>query len=484
MLAPRSISAFRTAHFLRRVVRIFAWTAATLITLALLLVVYAFIVNCFDEPLSPQAKALLAEPAHAARPEDNLYLALMGFQAPAGETPIAAGKQRVDRYNAAVDRMLVDLDAAMSFSATDMPRRIEFSGDSEFWAPLAHSPWETAKSHRADLLQARKANAILLNRYQSLHELKRYDETSRPSYVSSFPYVPPAIRTLYLGDIAARLQSTRRAQQLAALQDLGADRVLWKTVVTGEGNVVGKLLAMAALRTDDLLLADLIADPATNPDSLVGELQTLLRPFASTDWSLDRAFAAEYRAMDAVLRPEVLANAQVGGSGTQPIPWASRQWNALGMHFFKLHATENLRAEHMAHNIALSTVGLDHYESQLASYNDWASRDAPWVSPAALYNPMGRMLAFIGRGAYSNYQTRAYDSAALQRLPVCVYEIRTQHVTADAVVGFITQHPDVCSHVIPGHPFHWDPKTRELTVTPLGKGGNPGQRWSVVLRFL
>ena len=324
----------------------------------------------------------------------------------------------------------------------------------------------------------------MLDRYQSLHELKHYDETSRPSYVSSFPYVPPAIRALYLADIAARLQSAQRDEQRTALQDLGADQSLWRTVVEGEGNIVGKMVAMAALRTDDLLLADLIADATTNLDPLAGELKPLLQPLASTDWRLDPAFAAEYRAMDAVLRPEVLANAQVGGSTTQPIRWASRQWNVLGMHFFKLHATENLRAEYMARNIALSTVDLNHYEVQLASYNDWASGDESAGGRYSLYNPMGRMLASIARGAYGDYQTRAYDAAALQRLPVCAYEIRTQHLTADAVPGFLTQHPEICSHIIPGHPFHWDPKTHELAVIPLGKGSNPNHRWSVVLRFL
>ena len=130
--------------FLRRAIRLFAWTAATLVTLALLLVVYAFLINGFDEPLSPKAKALLAEPPHTARPEDNLYVAMMGFQAPAGESPITAGQQRVDRYNAAVDRMLVDLDAAVAFNATDMPRTIEFSGDPP---PSPHPP--TAKPARS-----------------------------------------------------------------------------------------------------------------------------------------------------------------------------------------------------------------------------------------------------------------------------------------------------------------------------------------------
>jgi hypothetical protein len=471
-------------RLLRRAVLAFAYTAAALISLALLALIYAFIINCRDESLMPQAQALLAEPPHTVHPEDNLYVALMGFQAPAGESPATAGQHRIERYNAALDGMLIDPDRAAAFNAADQPAKLECKCDSKLWSPLTTSLWETAKTHRVDLQQAKLANAVLFDRYRALHAFRAYDETARPSLQWPIGLVPPTLRTLYLADIAARFQIGSTAQQHEALQDLAADIALWRMVLTSQKTLLSTMITSATLRADELLLADLIADPATDLTKSDSDLKALVRPFETADWRLDKTFAAEYRATDAVLRPEVLSHMPIDATSASPLRWFKQQWNALGMHFFKLHATENLRAEQIAHDIALSTVDLEHYTSQLTSYRDWASHDQAVHRLAVLYNPMGRLLTSIARGAYGDYQTRLFDTAALQRLPICTFEIRTQHVTAHAVPAFLTQHPEWCSHVIPGHPFHWNPDTHELTVEPLGEGNNPTHRKGVTLRFL
>jgi hypothetical protein len=46
--------------------------------------------------LSPQAKALLRPPPNPYKPEDNIYIAIAGFDAPPGESVTAAGVAKVD----------------------------------------------------------------------------------------------------------------------------------------------------------------------------------------------------------------------------------------------------------------------------------------------------------------------------------------------------------------------------------------------------
>jgi len=371
----------------------------------------------------------------------------------------------------------------MAFSATDMPRRLEFNGDSKLWSPLTGSLWESAKTRRTELQQAKSANAVLLERYRLLHTLQAYDETARPSYLMPIGTVPAVLRGLYLADIAARFQAAPRGQRHQALQDLAADVALWRTVLTSKRSLLSVMLAAGALRADELLLADLIADPSTDLNGFDNELKALLQPFSAPDWRLGEVFAAEYRATDAMFRPEVLDRVPMDATSARPVRWIRRHWNSFRMHFFKLHATENLRAEQINHNIALSAVDLDHYAAQLARYRDWASRDESVHGLAALYNPVGRLLTSIARGAYGDYQTRVFDAAALQRLPICELEIRRRHLAAGDVPAFLSHHPEWCSHVVPGHPFHWDPSTRQLSVVPLGTR-NPTHRWSVALNFL
>jgi hypothetical protein len=74
--------------------RVLKWSGITvfgLLALALLLFAAAFIINAHDEQLSPQARALLTPPPNPYKPEDNIFLALLGADAPPGESIIAAG---------------------------------------------------------------------------------------------------------------------------------------------------------------------------------------------------------------------------------------------------------------------------------------------------------------------------------------------------------------------------------------------------------
>jgi len=71
---------------LRHVIgRFLTWSGiaiGSLILLALFLFGIAYAINMRDEPLTPKALALLQPPHNPCRPEENLYIALVGFDAP------------------------------------------------------------------------------------------------------------------------------------------------------------------------------------------------------------------------------------------------------------------------------------------------------------------------------------------------------------------------------------------------------------------
>src|SRR5215469_1723753 len=116
--------------------RLLAWlgiAAVGLAALALLLFGAAFLINTHDEPLSAPVRTLLVPPPNPYKPEDNIYLAIEGFDAPAGESVIAAGAARIERYNRSVDAALRDPSPARltSLHARD-PHRLQFGGDISF----------------------------------------------------------------------------------------------------------------------------------------------------------------------------------------------------------------------------------------------------------------------------------------------------------------------------------------------------------------
>src|SRR5258706_12698409 len=70
------------------------WTIGILFVLGLLFIG----IDSFDEDPSPEARALLIAPPNPYKPEENLYMALLGFDAKDGESPIAIAQERIAAY--------------------------------------------------------------------------------------------------------------------------------------------------------------------------------------------------------------------------------------------------------------------------------------------------------------------------------------------------------------------------------------------------
>src|SRR5713101_5656594 len=88
--------------------RVFLTAAKWTLGILSVLVLVVIVINWSDEDLSPEAKALLIAPPNPYKPEENLYLALLGFDALPGESPIAAGQTRVAEYEKGVAAALKD----------------------------------------------------------------------------------------------------------------------------------------------------------------------------------------------------------------------------------------------------------------------------------------------------------------------------------------------------------------------------------------
>ncbi|HUJ52194.1 MAG TPA: hypothetical protein VLX08_01445, partial [Steroidobacteraceae bacterium] len=133
--------------------RIFKWggiVAAGLLLVPLLLYAVAWLVNSRpDEPLTSLTQALLRGRSERCAPEDNIYLAIEGFDAPSGESVIAAGQARIEHYNQRIDAVLQDPSPAnvARLRAPDA-QRLVFSGDIGFLHPLDGSVWDEAALHR------------------------------------------------------------------------------------------------------------------------------------------------------------------------------------------------------------------------------------------------------------------------------------------------------------------------------------------------
>src|SRR5215469_10840495 len=116
--------------------RILKWiglVAGSLALSALLLFAAVFAINWRDEPLTQQARVLLAPPSNPLEPDDNIYLAMAGFTAPSGISVVAAGRTRIEHYNEHLDAVLHGPSAQAIDSLTlKDPHALGFQGQAEF----------------------------------------------------------------------------------------------------------------------------------------------------------------------------------------------------------------------------------------------------------------------------------------------------------------------------------------------------------------
>jgi hypothetical protein len=461
-----------------RILRWIGLVAGSLVLAALLLFALAFAINWRDEPLTPQARSLLTPPANSLKPEDNIYLAMAGFTAPSGVSVTGTGQARIERYNERLDAVLHDpsAQALAALNAPD-PQALMFAGQAEFVHPLSGSVWNEVAAHRADIEALIAQNAELYQRYQALERLPGYCETARPSYLAPQVYVPTEVRYLFLEGTALRLRSGSAGEQREALSELLADIALWRRVLTGEGLLISKLLSLAYLQSDLLVLADLIADSQAQLPVGEADAEVVAPLFAPGDFSLAAAFAAELRVQASLL--EQTQYLYTIAWSPQPAPAGvergalDRLGSAVSGHFFKLNATVNLLAQQVQRLDSIAPgPGIAATDRKLSD-----SSSTAW-SAVGVYNPIGRLLAGLAAPMGVNYPLRAWDVAALQRLVRAGYEIRRRQIAKADIPAFLSQHPEWATHPGDGRPFVWNPDALEIRVQTIGEQP-AGRRFSI-----
>jgi hypothetical protein len=453
----------RTAEVLTRSLR---WLGIGLLALTALggaLFLLALLVNLRDEALAPEARTLLPLPANRYDASENIYVALQGFDAPPAESVIAAGEARIEHYNRSVDAALRDPSAANLEGLGLMDaHRLTFKGDISFIRPLESSVWNEAPQHAQQITMLLAENHELMERYLAMMLLRGYHETARPSALAPSAAAPSEVRRLFLAQLALQMRASSHLERVLGLAELESDIRLWRRVLDGEGTLLWKMLAIAFLQSDYLLLADLIADQDVDLAPSETYAESLVPLFDAAEFDLGKAFAAEFRIQVATLR-EPAAGARRGAHG-----WLESMGTHLTDHFLKPNATANLLAKDTLRWTAVAADPVAFYRVAHSSTGWPAAGAGIWLLPVS-YNPLGKVLASAVTRPYRHYPPRAWDEAALQRLVRAGYEIRQRRVAPADLPAFLQANPQWSTHPADGRPFLWDAVTGELRVQTVAQ---------------
>lgn len=450
------------------IVRVAAKIGGAIVGLILALLLVWVGINLFDQPLSATARAILATPPDPYPAADNVYVALVGFDAPAGQSIITVGQERIDEHNRALARSLEARNTGWVIELPPRARKLEFKGQADTGSLRISSVCGSAKDDRAQVFDLIDANRELYQRYLSLHGMHGYFVSAGPADSAAGFLAATSLHSLFLASTANSIQAGTPAQQQAALGDLGQDMHLWETVLDGTGGMLAKVVAVQALHADLLLAGEIVTDPACDLTFLRGQGDSLLAPFSLQNWKIGNAYEVE-------MRWEVPAMAAMS-RGASDGPWLQRAGNWFGMRFFKLHATENLDAQRTQRLRALAEGDPATYLARREKYDTWI-RDN--VSSAGFYNPVGKILVALST-ANERFPAQVYDVAAFQRLVYLAYQVRVHRVPLADVAKFMAQHPQWSTHPIGGMPFRWDPASGRLAVSPAGHEP-PGEIFALTL---
>jgi len=440
--------------------------------LGLLLVVIA--INAFDEDLAPETIALLAAPPNPYSNEQNLYLAITGFDAPQGESPVAFGLEKVKEYEVGLEARLKDPRIALEDLSKKNPQLLSFKGEIDFCRPLQTSCWTKIESHKSEIEKLLDNNRELYQRYLALKGFTGYYDTATPSVYS--PLVPvspsPQIRSLFLANFAVQMKSQNLHQQKVALSDLDRDIQVWRDMLVGDGSLLSKMLAVALLESDYLMLADMIGDSTINLSNFSTELDHIVMPFEQVDWKIGKVFAFEIKALtsgidtlDRVVGTQIDIRNELTGNAPK---WWECYWVRFQLHFYKTRATKNLFANGIKQVINAADAKSESVSVARHAYSTWFRENLSLGFNLA-YNPSGKAVLAFTLPKYKNYPLRAYDVAAIQRLVKLSYEIRRQKIDAKEIPIFIQQHPEWATHPVSGQSFSWDAEKSEIAMKPVGE---------------
>ncbi|HEX5460896.1 MAG TPA: hypothetical protein VFX20_13085 [Steroidobacteraceae bacterium] len=451
-----------------RIVRVAAKIAGATAGLVLVLLLVWIGINLFDQPLSASARAILATPPDPYPAADNVYVALVGFDAPAGQSIVTVGQERIDEHNRALARSLEEGHRGWVIGPPPRARKLEFKGQVDTGSLLISSMWGGATDQRAQISALIDANRELYQRYLSLRGMHGYFVSAGPADSAAGFLAATSLHSLFLASTANGIQAGTPAQRQAAMSDLGQDMHLWETVLDGTGGMLAKVVAAQALHADLLLAGEMVTDPTCDLTFLRGRGDSLLAPFSLQDWKIGNAYEVE-------MRWEMPAMAAFS-RGASHAPWPQRAGTWLGRRFFKLHATENLEAQRTQRLRALADDDPTTYVARRKEYDTWV-RDN--VSSGGFYNPVGKILLALST-INESFPAQVYDVAAFQRLVYLAYQMRVNRVPLADVAKFMAQHPQWSTHPIGGTPFRWDPASARLAISPAGHEP-PGRIFALTL---
>ncbi len=409
-----------------------------------------WLMNSIDQPLLPGAASLANVVKPVAVPPQNAYFALLGLDAPASENSVDWGRR-----------------VAGNLSHTPAMTSGKPVCDLESQHCL-----KLARQTPTVLQQALREQARLQARYVAARQLPHFVEVFDDEVTLDYS---AALRAQMLrhAQMALWLES---GQIAAILQELRVDMAFQRRGLVAARSLISKMVWLAALQRDYVLLADLLRAHPTHLQPYMREVQVLLQPLSVAERDMRPVLRQEFQWMAKVVR---YSAHQAWFGGTSEPGWLKHLPAFVAARLFLPNATLNRCYQLEQLDEQLAQVGSREF---MAQQSQVAAQQGHWLQPSwrDYYNPAGWEMLRLIRVDYRGYLRRPWEFDMWLRLLQLQVQARQQGVAERQMGAWVAVQP--LRDMFQDAPVQWDERRRELYVPlahpamPYGRFGHGNER--------
>lgn len=380
--------------------------AIALVVLFIILILGFIVINSKDQP--PSATAIEFQqswdnkkPVDVA---DNGYIYLLGFDVAENLDPKVVGAERIQWSKEIIHSSteeFIRFPQAYSDFQKQLPKEIIKLVD--LCSQITNDCISNIDKQHELIQQWSQNEAWIINRYQQLIAHKTWLELIEPDIRLPFPSYGDVMKAQRLTFIHAfSNMQTDNSASVAELLD--KDLRFWRTMLKDTDMLIGKMIAVAAIKNNFLWTNRILLRLDENARS--GTMLTMLnQPFVDEELSMRRCLIGEWSFAHSVINP-------LDGSGID---------NLTGQFFLKfLYQKQDTLNNHAAslNSIVLALdVPLSNFEATLESYQQKLHPEKPLIHYLQHpYNIAGQIIGDIAPPSlYTDYVVRTKDLEAFRR---------------------------------------------------------------------
>jgi hypothetical protein len=453
----------------RKIAKFFVWLIGGALGLAVVFYFVVLAINWRDVP--PSEEALRFAQMYANRPqvadEQNAFVYMIGMSVAPVHDPKQAGVAMIEAARKNTAEGVVTEYSHPAYQQTKFTD-VHNKETQEFIDSCKSLDEKCLALNGKPLpdIQLESMDAVLLNRYRDLVSLPEWQDIYHRGLSGPMPSFGPAMS----GQILSILDIWRNAESRGAkttIAMLDADARFWRKVLVSSDSLITSMVAVAALKKNLYWTNVVIRRLSSN--NITADLPPIwLNPITDEERSMESAWVGEWAMGEHLLRGLSEGGRHEMNEDNNPFATGIGHW--LGLPLLQIQDTINLRAEELSFLVKKYNVKYEELPTVVAKFNDGTETlGYDEISfPDILYNPVGKVLNFVGMPTYPDYMNRVFDLEGGRLALLIAHQLRSEQTPREKIKEALAA-SSYCNPYT-NQPFVWDDASQSIVFEGLDTG--------------